>query len=234
MENKGRAIAAAIIGLIVIAVTFIIFFTAISKWETIHLVSLLFIILTELIVVCGFIAVDNYAQHSSGVMLRSGAFSLLFLYFIATVIVSIMFLTGFGSSIKWLVALQLVIMAITAIIMVLLIANSKSLYEKNRTLLQSAAILKQLEDLVLLLKSNVKNDKYARQLEKVFEAIRYCDNSAYVSSDDLIAVKINVLEEILRTDSESKDEKVGSVTDEILLLIKKRAAEVSVLKAGSI
>jgi len=185
-------------------------------------------------IVSGFIVIDNYGQRSSGVMIRGGAYSLLWFYFMAAAAVSMGFLTGFSDSVKWLVTIQLVIMAFAAVIMVPLIASSKSVYEKKRLTLQSAAMLKQLGDLVMLLKSDAKNDKYSLRLEKVYDAIKYCDNSSYVPSDDLIAVRINELEEILGTESGDKDERVRAKTDEILLLTRKRAAEVSNLKKGVI
>lgn len=221
--TSRRTVPTAIIGLIVIAVTLLIFFTAVTERHAIQWVSLLFIIFAELITTGGFILIDEYAKNTSGVMLRAGTYSLLFIYFIATTAVSIMYMSGVGGSVKWLVMIEFIILALTVAIMVPIFASSKTINEKNRSVLQSAAMLKQLGDSVMLLK-NAKNSKYTAQLEKIYDAIRYCDNSVYVPSDDLIAVKINELEEVLGADA-GEDERVNAMTDEILLLAKKRASE---------
>ena len=176
--------------------------------------------------------IDEYAKNTSGVMLRAGTYSLLFIYFIATIVVSIMYMSGVGGSVKWLVMIDIIILALTVAIMVPIFASSKTINEKNRSVLQSAAMLKQLGDSVMLLK-NAKNSKYTAQLEKIYDAIRYCDNSVYVPSDDLIAVKINDLEEVLGADA-GEDERVNAMTDEILLLAKKRASEARGIQSGGL
>lgn len=231
--TSRRTVPTAIIGLIVIAMTLLIFFTAVTERHAIQWVSLLFIIFAELITPGGFILIDEYAKNTSGVMLRAGTYSLPFIYFIATTAVSIMYMSGVGGNVKWLVMIDVIILALTVAIMVPIFASSKTINEKNRSVLQSAAMFKQLGDSVMLLK-NAKNSKYTAQLEKIYDAIRYCDNSVYVPSDDLIAVKINKLEEVLGADAGDKDERIRAMTDEILLLAKKRAAEARGIQSGGV
>lgn len=229
-----RTVPTAIIGLIAIAVTLLIFFTAVTERHTIQWVSLLFIIFAELITTGGFILIDEYAKNTSGVMLRAGTYSLLFIYFIATIVVSIMYMSGVGGSVKWLVMIDVIILALTVAIMVPIFASSKAIYNRSLSELKPAKLFKQLENSVMLLKSDEKNRKYSDRLEKIYDTIKYFDNTLLVSADDLLINKIKELEDILSANSAEMDERVNFVTNEILLLAKKRSAEVRSVKMGSI
>ncbi|RNC28481.1 MAG: hypothetical protein AWM53_01461 [Candidatus Dichloromethanomonas elyunquensis] len=233
--SSRRTVPAAIIGLIIVSVTLLIFFVAVTERHAIQWAGLGFIILAELVGTGGVIFFnEEYLRNTSGVMLRAGGYSLLFLYFLATAAVSVHYISGYGGSIKWLVTLNLIILAFTAVIMILIFVSSRHNYDQNYAVLRSVAMIKQISDSVMLLKSNIQNSKYRNPLEKIHDALRYCDNSVYVSTDDLIKIKINYLEEILGSETVDKDEKVRVITDEILLLAKRRAAQAKEIKAGGI
>ncbi len=252
VSTRRRTIAAEIIGLIIIAVTLLVFFTAVTTRDAISWVGLLFIILAEIIAVSGFILIDNYADRSYGVMVRAGSFTLFLMYFAASAVVSMLYMTSITASLKWLIATHLILIAGTAVILVPLLVAGKTLYEKSRDALQAVAKIRGLEDRLNIMKSDPGNSRYAGLLNQVCEAARYCDCSSYVPADDLITVKADELEQTLlsadagqtgsRAAGESgtgdtmieKDKKVKSLSDEILLLFKKRAAEAASLKAGKI
>ncbi len=232
-NNKGT-LGILIIGFIVLITTLLIFFTAGSTHDLIDWLSLVFIIVAEFSVTGGLIAVNHYSEQTFGIMLRAGAYSLFVLYFIAATVVSTVFLAGILNSTGLLVTIQLIIIAIAAIIMILLVNSSNYVAEKNRDADEAISVFQQMENSLILLKSDSRNRQYASKIEKIYETIRFSDKSCYLDSDEIIAEKITELEMSLTEGSSKNDEEIKAVLEELLLLTKKRSLEVSGIKTGGI
>lgn len=232
--GSSRSVPTAIIGLLAVVVTLLLFFTAVTERHAVQWVGISFIILAEIITTAGFIAVDEYARSTSGVFLRAGSNSLLIIYLIITAAVSIFFISGYYGKLKWLVTIDLAVIAVCAAIMVPIFMSSRSLDVENTAVQSSTAMMKQLWNAVMMLRNDVKNSRYSAQLDKVYDAVRYSDYSISVPPDLQIAAKIKELEQVLGAEEEAKDEQVEAITNEILMLAKKRASEASALKSGAI
>lgn len=232
MLPNRKSWVAAVVGPIVVAVTFWFFFTTDSANESIHRAGYSFIILAEVLATGGFILLESW--ESRGAMLRSGVYGTLILYFVAAVIVSFLFLSMNAQSVLWLVTVQIVVLAVTAIIMVLLIAAGQSMSAKDSRTLDAANRVQQMAETVKLLGGNPQNQDYAGRLTEVYEAIKYCDSSVSVPTDDLISAKISALEVVLRENTVNKKEKLTAIIDEMLSLVQKRTLEAKNTHRGSI
>ena len=121
--NTGR-IAILIIGIIVVAVSIVVFATRSISEIPVYQVAFGFLLLAEVVLFAGLIF--NASKENSGdrIISASGITIVSIVYLIATVILSI-FAKSFTESIKNYVVLEIVIAAICAVICILIVAFSK-------------------------------------------------------------------------------------------------------------
>jgi len=233
MKNKPIT-PIAIIGSIIMVVTAVLFFTLTRRPTDVQWISFIFLLLAEGIAIGGSIALSKYAGHTEKTMIIAGVSALIWIYTGISMLISLIFITGAFRSVKAIVNFQLIILAIAAIIALLLITATKSVSEKNKATLQAVAQIKQIQDDVFMLMSDERNKAHKGKLEKIYEAIRYCDNATYAPADDKIALKVMELETALQEVDSNDESKVEGLLNEILLLTKKRTLEVQNMKAGGI
>lgn len=221
-----RNIITAVIGAFVIALTFVLYFLIVRNPEIMDWIGLIFILIAEISLFGGLIATDIKARQSTGVMLRSGAYSVLIVYTAVAVILSILFLSvpGLRDDIRLFIAVQIVIIAVTAIILLLIIAGSRAVANSNKAAEQSVSSMYGLMNKVMAMKDDSKNFQYSDSLGKIYEA----------TQDDALSDKIIKLESILSSDIDDKTEKVTQIINDILLLVKQKTADLKARKSGVI
>ncbi|MCI2106723.1 MAG: hypothetical protein LKK00_08405 [Intestinimonas sp.] len=231
-----RNIITAVIGAFVIALTFVLYFLIVRNPEIMDWIGLIFILIAEISLFGGLIATDIKARQSTGVMLRSGAYSVLIVYTAVAVILSILFLSvpGLRDDIRLFIAVQIVIIAVTAIILLLIIAGSRAVANSNKAAEQSVSSMYGLMNKVMAMKDDSKNLQYSDSLGKIYEAIKYSDLSSATAQDDALSDKIIKLESILSSDIDDKTEKVTQIINDILLLVKQKTADLKARKSGVI
>lgn len=234
MIRLGRNLVTAIIGGFMVACTLLIFFVTVNDKTKMDWLGLAFILFAEFIFIGGVVLVDKLARSTFGIMFRSIAYTTLGSYFITSSAIAIIFLTILRDHMRLLIVLQFIVLAITLIIFLVGLSSSNYMQGRNQSVLHSVSKIQTLTNQVTILKSNVDNKKYATQLEKIYEALRYCDNSSIVTTDDIVSEKLIELEKALIGDYDEKDSKVNDLAESILLLVKKRSLEVNELKAGEI
>jgi len=200
--------------------------------STVEWGGLIFIILAEIGLFGGEIIICTLSSKTAGVMLSSGVYGILSIYSIVSVIISLLFMVVIKDNIKGLVIVQISVIAITAILLLITTSTSKSVGNSDKKTLESVMKMKDLADKVIILHNNTKHSTYEGQLEKISEAIKYCDNATTVATDDIVNEKIAELELALLSDWDNKDEKVMEIVDTILLHMKQRAVVVKKIKTG--
>jgi len=221
-------------GAIIIIITILTFILTIKDWARINWLGLFFVLLAEITLIGGLLLIDIIAKSSFGLMLRGAAYGVLGGYSVFSIIISVIFMSLLQSHIRFYVLIQLFAIAFTVILLLILIGTSKSIYANNQKVLQSLSKIQNISNQVKLLHKNIANKVYSSPLEKLYEAILYCDSSTTVSTDDDVIDKIKELELALASENEDKDSKVIEIVDCILLLMNKRAAEIKEVKAGAI
>lgn len=223
----------SIIGTVAITVTLILFYLLIPERATLDWLSLSFLLAAEIIFLVGTILIHVQDGRSGVTVLRAGGQAVLAVGATLMAIVSLLFLSVLSSGeAKHFLAVQTVLLA--SIVISILVMAARSATMQDHLTLQSVSRMRGLIDKVTLLQEDANNAAYAPLLYSVSEALRYTDVSTTVTTDDVIAQKLMELEQVLRSSSKTKDEKISQLVEAILLAIKTRSAEVRTNKVGGI
>lgn len=220
------------IGIILVVVTLALFFMLSENRITMDWLCLSFILFSEIIVIISILMIEGAEARHTGVLLRAGGYSTIALYSVISISLSIIFLLILREEIKFFVTLQMILLVIAAIILLLIYISSSHVNAKNMDIMMSAIQMQEISNRVAALQSSAHNKVYELQLNKLYDAIRYCDVSASTSIDNQVANKIAELELLLNSELADKLEAVNTLTDDILVLMKQRSLELSRMKAG--
>ena len=231
MSSKTRTNANFGIGLIVILVTFIIFFVGYTDnpKSTIDWLRLIFILISEIAFFGGTTAFLSKKYTSSQMLFMTGVISVLSLYFIATIVLSLLSNSIFHDNIRGFITTQTIILAIALITSITLYSSAINHNEYDNALINARVKMNQCEEFIFSLKTNAKFGEYSSLLNKVYEEIKYSDKTKSTEKDQIIYEKIEDLNNLLlNNEVESKSEDISNEVDNIVLLIKER--NMSVLK----
>ena len=113
MEKSSGIKTSTVVGIIILAVTLVLFFLTGGEKELIHWLALLFVLLSE----CAFFWNVGSMQRQSGgnhVLMAAGSTSIFLLYWICAIVISALFLVFFKESVSLFAAIQIVLLLITA------------------------------------------------------------------------------------------------------------------------
>lgn len=232
LKNK-RDFALIMIGIIFGVVTIYLFGNFNEEILLIDWLGFFFIMIAEISFFGGVLIINRIAIGSSGCMLRSASYIVLGSYMVTAILISVVFSLFSGSS-KLLVSLQIIILATTSVILIIILFFSKSIMERNKTTLYSVSNMQEMLNKVIMLQKEKNNFMYVSQLHKVYEGLRFCDNSSSVALDKILEDQINELVTIFSIKSEDQKSKITTLIDKILLLIEQRTLEVKTIKEGEI
>lgn len=216
------------IGFVIFIATISVYFlmperTAVDDW------GLGFTLLAEFMIINGFFWLESYQPKTNKVFMRSGLSGILILYFLFTATFSL-FARQFNNSIKTFVFIQILIIAATIILIILFITSSRRVNSVERSTLQEMANLKKCEERALALLYNSNARLYEKQINKLYESMRYRDKTFSTSLDDQISEKLANLEDALK--SSEKEEILNTIFNEIDSLMMQRKHEISNLERG--
>jgi hypothetical protein len=221
-------------GIIVLALTVVLFILAHTKYGMIDWLSLFFIVTAEVVFFGGLLIVDHLAASTFNAMFRSITYIILAAYSFFNVIFSFLFMLILRHQIRMFISVQAIIAASAAVIYFIAYATSISMGTQNQQVLAASVKLKDLSNKIMILFKNENNAEYRKELEKLYEAVMYTDVSSTVATDDIISNKINDLEIALVNHKEEDKVRIIELINNILNLIDKRSAEVKLLKEGGI
>jgi hypothetical protein len=236
MLSSGRNRVIVITGTIVVMLTAIIF-SLVTRYRTeVGWTGLAFILIAEIAFFVGLVAAEAEAKFSYTVKIRAGIYAVLSTYMAAAMLLSIIFLSlpSLGANISLFKVIQVLFIAITAVILLILVTTARTAAEKSKAVEQSVSNLCNLMNRVLELKENPKNLTYCKQLETIYEAIKYSDLSSTSVIDPKISNKISELENLFAEDEDVQNDKATPVMEQIIFMIKQRSAEIKTLKEGRI
>ena len=240
LVNGGRVVknrrknTLLIIGFITLLVSTVIFTMLTKEKTSLSFLSFGFILFSEILFFGGMLFVENTAENNAEVMLRAGTYSVLTLYLIASVIISIMYIAKIWTKTSNLIAIQAVILGGAAIAIILINISSKRVYENENKINKSYTRGKELVSRVKVLLQNEENSFFSRELEKVIDSLSYGDFSITIEQDVTIESMINELENILLLKSENYEKNAQIKIKDILILIKERELKVKNIKVGGI
>ena len=232
MSRKNLTIG--IIGTVVILITLIMFFTLKEQFVTIEWLALMFILMAEIIFFGGLILTENIAKDYEGLFLRSGVYSALTIFSIASLVISLIFMFAFTDSTKTLNVLQHLLWAIATIIVTLIITLGSSILQRNSKTEEAINNMALLQEKATDLGNNPLNSAFSYDIHRIAEAIRFSDISSTSPSDGTLFEKLKELEDLLMGSSQDKEKEIKDSCNNILWLLQKRNREVVNNKGGKI
>lgn len=221
--NKNLGILANIvIGIIVVLVTFVVFFIGLSgDKDTFDYLSLSFILISEFALFIS-ISIMMSSQKGSKGIIKVGIISILSIYWVVTVLVSILFKLIFESAIGPFITIHIVLMGIVGILCISIYMVSQNVGSSDSNTKNSARWLQDSENIVFSLKNNIELQEYKESLNELYETLKYSDKIPYDDNKDKeINLKVISLSEKIKDEDVSKDE-IDNEINSIISLIKER------------
>ncbi|SHK73129.1 hypothetical protein SAMN02745136_03201 [Anaerocolumna jejuensis DSM 15929] len=233
MKTRNRNVI-GFISFILILITIALFFILTEKRVFIDWLGIGFIIAAELILMTGLLFIQRERGEQERTVLYAGMNSAIGLYTILSIIVSVLFMGLFREDAKYLLLIQIVLIAAYLITVVLIYNISIHVGKANASAVYSVNKMQELLNRIVMLRNINRNGALVQKLDKLYDAIRFSDVSATVKTDEIIAGKLTELQILIESDTEETAEAAGSLIDDVMVLIKQRAAELSIIKAGGI
>lgn len=227
MRKNDKMLSAVVIGAIVILTTFLIFFLTNPKKTSLDGISFLFILISEIILFVVIIfMVSKRLQLNKGII-QIGIISTLSVYFIITVLISIL-RHVFKNNINGLILINIIIIAVTAVICILLFVVSLKISASDQKIINVRENMELLEKHVYELSVNKQYSKYEHPLNQIYESIKFTDKTSASLVDPKLNHSIDILEDMLI----NNDRNVSDIIDEIISLLKQRNMELLNEKRG--
>ena len=227
MRKNYGIISLAAVGAIIIAFTVTAFFLMGIEKTTLNWCALGFLLLSEIVLFSGLIALKYLGENHSKVFSRAGVSFTLLLYFNLTLL-SMLFVRAFDGKPGRFILLQIGIIALVSIIAVSMLAFSRRIGGADQRTHAAMSFMNGCESRMAALLSNAGSQPYQQQLNALYESIKYADKVGGSSLDTDIAMKLGELEAALSGGAED----IKGITDALDSLLKRRKDEISQAKRG--
>ncbi len=127
MNHKMKMFLTLGIGLIIIAITLILYFVGFSSTEktTLSWVAFLFVLIAEIALICGLILMNFRIKSLNETLLKAGILSSLSIYFVITVLLTI-FKGFFAQHMGAFITTQVAVCGIVAIVVMALLISAST------------------------------------------------------------------------------------------------------------
>ncbi|WP_315115475.1 hypothetical protein [uncultured Clostridium sp.] len=220
------------IGLITLITTIMIYFLLPYTKEGIDTLTFGGIVIAEILSLL-FMLVLNMKTNRNKLIIFAGVYTTIFLYLIASIGAAIIFPIFFRTALTAYIVIQIILTAAMLVILITTFVMGSRVILNDKNTMEQVAAFKTIENNILLIKDNPKNIEYSDSLRQIYDEIAYCDQSTYVKTDNIIAEKIDDLNQLLQSEEVDK-QKTTYLISHILQLIKQRNIEVKKIKMGGI
>lgn len=234
MDKRSKVFSNISIGVIAIIITLVLFFVGFEKVEknSLDYLALMFILVSEVALFAGLILLIINEAPMSSIIIRSGVISTLSIYWLLTIITYLVYKNAYKDSIGGFVAVQLILMALAAIISISLFMAASNVHASNIKIESRRILLQESENIIFNLKNQKTYVLYKNSLDRLYETIKYSDKVASDSTiDEGIKTKIVNLSNNLKENHEDK-EAINECIEDIITLVKERNMAVHTAKRG--
>ena len=234
MKSNTKLSLSISIGAIVIATTLAIFFLSdpLSAKTSLEWLSLAFVILSEIALFTGTTILSVQVSPTSRIIMHSGILSTLFIYWLAT-LAGAFFKNIFKDNSSGYIILQIIIIALTAIIIILLHSLAARVGNMDASIEQSRGLMDDCQKRLFGLKSNDNYLQLQKPLNDLYEMLKYGDKIGSSTVDSEIAGEIANLEKALANKDTTLTANTDTIVGNLKLLIKQRDMELAQAKRGS-
>ena len=201
MQNRAGNKSISVVNLILLAmaVGLFLFFVDIEM-IILRVLALIFIVCAGVVLVAWPIFFAFAARNYSPVFLNAGVSSTLFLYFFATVILAFL-VNVFGGNVGLYVVTNLVLIAVTAIVVIIVSASARRIAKNDRQTANAMAFMDDCELRLFNLIADSGNAKYKAELTRLYEDVKYADKVGTSSIDTNVEMELERLEKALYSEN---------------------------------
>ncbi len=175
----------------------------------------------------------NVVSNKKKLALTAGGYSITAIYLVVSAVLSLLFGFYYRNAMSTYKILMCVLTAGFIIIDILIYIGVRKVGDKSKEVENACSFFKTLEYKIENLCINTKDEAILKDLTKINDAIKSCDQSTLVITDKQISQQLDLLFELLnKTDTDT--EKVMTATEKMMALITQRNIEVQKLKTGGI
>ncbi|WNY27922.1 hypothetical protein MmiEs2_01010 [Methanimicrococcus stummii] len=230
-QNIHSTLTYISISLIVLVTSLLLFFLLTEDRTYIDWVGIGFILIAELGVML-FLVLNTIPKQKNTLMFQSGSISIISIYVLAAVFISVIFMIWFRDEIFVLGSVQFALIAIVLMSLLILYKFSADNEKSNNETMQSVEFMKKLIDKTEFMKKTVNTD-YEEDLEQISEALRCSDMSLTSEIDGQIEQELDLLQKMLHS-QEAEPEQIKKQKESVLNLILLRKQDVSRRNQGQI
>lgn len=234
MDKRSKVFSNISVGVIAIIITLVLFFVGFEKVEknSLDYLALMFILVSEVALFAGLILLIINEAPMSSIIVRSGVISTLSIYWLLTIITYLVYKNAYKDSVGGFVSVQLILMALAAIISISLFMAASNVHASNIKIESRRILLQESENIIFNLKNQKTYALYKNSLDRLYETIKYSDKVASDSTiDERIKTKIVNLSNNLKENHEDK-EVINECIEDIITLVKERNMAVHTAKRG--
>lgn len=234
MKNRNNAIS--IIGVTLVIFTAILFSLLTEDRTRTMFICLGFIVGAEIVFFGGLLLIEYLSRTTSQIILRTVCGITLSIGSLASILVSCIYIGRDVDSLRGFYSWQLIIWVLAIVVLTIGYFTASSVNNSDSRTMNAVMTLAVVVDQLTTLSDDSRNTKYAGQLKKIADELRYSDTSSLVPSDELIQNAVAKLEVVFVQEygEDEKDNEIKNLLSEMLVLISRRKQEVKFTKAGGI
>ncbi len=212
----------ALIGIIVVAITIVLFLIGMPFGKLpIDYVALLFILMTEAI----YFGILLYSEKLSS-FTNLAITPIASVYAFISLILSVLFKGLFVYNITAFVTIHIILLAIFAVIFLISGKVTSSVENNEKIAVMQRAVIDECETKAEILLNSGRFPNHTKKLERIYEEIKYSDHISDAKSGEILLALENIS---LSTD----DIDIDKDCEKVLMLIAERNAIVKQMKRGS-
>lgn len=232
MSKAKKNLITAIVSAIILTLTIAVYL--LLPYEKADIDKLIFFhaIAAELLA-CISILFCNCVSDKNRLALAAGGYTISVLYIVLFAGASLLFGIYYRNA---MTAYRIIFSVFTALFIaavILIYFGGKEVSEKTKDTESACLFFKKLEYKVESLYENAVNGEIAKKMHRIQDAIKSCDQSSKVETDELISQGLDEMKELLCA-PEIDESKVSEIFEKIMRLIKQRGAEIGQMKMGGI
>lgn len=233
MPNGTGNKSLSVVNLILLAMAVIVFISTVDvEIIALHVLALFFIILSGAALAAWPLFFAFVARNHNKIFFNSGISTALFLYFIATVVLAFL-INLFRGDIFLFILCNLMIIACTVVIVLLVQAVSRHIAPNERSITGAKTFMDDCELRLYNLIADSNNTGYLAELNKLYEAVKHADKIGSSSVDPEIDMSLERLEKALAKKDDSRAQaNIDAILTSLDDMFIRRNGEITTIKRG--
>lgn len=232
MYRRSKTIL--ISGGITIITTIIILLLFFKDWFGVSSIAAVTIIWSEIVFFGGLIFAEWISKRTEQIIVRSSIYITVFVYAIANILISVLFILELRWFVKSFIAIELILLAIAAIIILISVSVGSNVANSNAHIMESVNNMERIVGRLDKLVINPDCREFSPKIKKLSDNLRFTDCSKIVPEDIEIDKVVGELEILAGDGKEVVNEEFDKKLVNLKELIAKRKIALHIRQKGKI